>query len=74
MKLDELRIEVDKRKEAGRDYIILVVGKRNNPGHRIRLLQYGGPVGDFCCVNSNGDCVGSFKIVAIERFLKRLSK
>ena len=65
---EELRAAVDRSTTR---YIELVIGPRQGPSHRVRLLPRAGPIGDLITVNCDGDCVASFDRRALRRWLAR---
>lgn len=73
MTIQELKATVDKATEEERDALIFVVGKRKNPGAKVRLLPAGeGPLGELMNVNAEGDCVVRFTTKGLRKWLRKL--
>lgn len=60
--------------DAGRDFIVLVLGNRQPPtGEKARLTRREGPLGEILnwTENDGGSIVARFRPVAVRNFLKK---
>lgn len=74
MTIQELNDTITKASTEGREAVIFVVGKRKNPGAKVRLLPKGeGPLGELMNVNAEGDCVVRFTTKSLRKWLRKIS-
>lgn len=57
--------------KSPRQCVSIIVGKRHNPGHRVRLFRNSGPLGELMCVNSKSECVAMFQTADIRKWLEK---